>query len=87
MYFVDISSKSSKFLRGLDKHISERIKLTLKSKLGQNPFLSDAKFIGRFEGEKVFRIRIGDFRALYMVNENKKIVLVTKIDKKDSVYD
>jgi len=56
-------------------------------RLGENPIPSDSKFIGRDNNEMVFRYRIGKFRALYKVKEAQKIILVTKIDKRDKVYD
>lgn len=86
MYFVDISQRAQKFLDKLDSHIRERIEKTLK-RLENNPVPSDAKFIGRENGDKIFRYRIGDYRALYSINENKKIILVIKIDKRPRVYD
>lgn len=51
------------------------------------PVPADAKFICRDNGEKVFRYRIGDYRALYKVKENEKVVLIAKIDKRPTVYD
>ena len=69
----------------LDHHLKERIENRLK-KLAENPVPSDAKFVGRDEGEKIFRYRIGDYRALYKVKEDMKIVLVAKIDKRSRVY-
>jgi len=86
MFSLDFSERAKRFLKKLDKHISERIVIKLET-LGENPFPSDSKFIGRDRGEKVFRVRIGDYRALYIVDENKEIILVTKIDKRDKVYD
>ncbi len=70
----------------LDKHISERIKNGLK-KLANNPVPPDAKFIGRDNGEMLFRYRIGDYRTLYKVKYDQNIILVTKIDKRPRVYD
>ena len=85
MYSVELSQKASKFLDKLDKHLSERIEERLKI-LANDPVPHDSKFIGRHEGDKVFRIRLGDYRALYKVKEKEKIVLITKIDKRDRVY-
>lgn len=85
MYFVDLSQNAQKFLDKLDLHIKDRIEKTLK-RLENNPVPGDAKFIGRESGEKVFRYRIGDYRALYSINENEKIILVMKIDKRPRVY-
>lgn len=86
MYFVELSVKAQEFLDRLDDNIKERIKKRLKY-LENNPVPSDSKFIGRDDDEMVFRHRIGKFRALYKVKENQKIILITKIDKRDKVYD
>ena len=87
MYVVHTSQKADQFLKKLDQHIKNRIEERLK-KLGDNPVPSDAKFIGRDEqNEKIFRYRIGDFRALYKIKDVEKIVLVAKIDKRPRVYD
>lgn len=85
MYFINLSQRAQKFLDKLDSHIKERIENTLK-RLENNPVPSDAKFIGREGGEKVFRYRIGDYRVLYSLDETKKIILVMKIDNRSRVY-
>jgi len=85
VYAVELSQRAQKFLQKLDKHIGERIEDRLR-KLGGNPIPSDAKFIARDDNDKVFRYRIGDYRALYKVKDNEKIVIVAKIDKRPRVY-
>ena len=85
MYEVHLSDNADKFIQKLDKHISERIIERLKH-LKDNPIPSDSKFICREENDKIFRYRIGDFRALYKVKESEKIVLIVKIDKRPRVY-
>jgi mRNA interferase RelE/StbE len=37
--------------------------------------------------ERAFRIRIGDYRALYEVDWNNKIILIDKMDKRSRAYD
>ncbi|MBS3079081.1 type II toxin-antitoxin system RelE/ParE family toxin [Candidatus Pacearchaeota archaeon] len=86
MYFVELSVKAQDFLEKIDKDTKDRIEKRLKN-LESNPIPSDSKFIGRDNNEMVFRYRIGKFRALYKVKEAQKIILVTKIDKRDKVYD
>ena len=87
MYQVHTSQKAEQFLKKLDQHIRIRIEERLK-KLGENPVPSDVKFIGRDnQNEKIFRYRVGDFRALYKIKDVEKIVLVAKIDKRPRVYD
>ena len=86
MYSIEFSNRSKKFLKNLDKHITERIIKRIEE-LKENSIPGDAKFIGRDkEGEKIFRYRIGDYRALYKSKEKEKIVLITKIDKRPRVY-
>ena len=85
MYHVELSQNAQRFLEKLDRHVKERIEERLK-RLSENPIPSDAKFICRADGDKVFRFRIGDYRALYEVKENERIVLIAKIDKRPRVY-
>ncbi len=87
MYQVDFSQRAQKFLDKLDSHIRKRLEDSLK-RLRTNPVPSDTKFIGRDEdGEKIFRYRIGDYRALCKVKEQQQIVLIAKIDKRSRLYD
>lgn len=86
MYAVELSQNAQKFLNKLDSHIKERIENTLK-RLEANPVPSDAKFIGRDSNEKMFRYRIGHYRALYLLDETNKIILIIKIDKRPRIYD
>lgn len=87
MHSVELSQLSQKFLKKLDKNLSDRIQNRLK-RLGEIQVPSDAKFLGRDkEGNKIFRYRIGDYRALYKVKDQEKIVLISKIDKRPRVYD
>ena len=86
MVFVELSVRAQDFLNKLDKDTRERIEKRLKN-LENNPIPSDAKFIGRDNNEMIFRYRIGKFRVLYKFKEVQKIILVTKIEKRDKVYD
>lgn len=48
---------------------------------------SDSKFITRDENhDKIFRYRVGDYRALYKVKEKENIVLISEIDKRPRIY-
>lgn len=86
MYALDFSDRAKKFLKKLDKTISIRIINKLEN-LKDNPVPSDAVFVGREDGEKVFRCRIGRYRALYKLKDSEKLILITKIDKRPRVYD
>jgi mRNA interferase RelE/StbE len=84
LHFVELSCDTQDFLEKLDNNTKERITSRLR-KLEENPIPSDAKFITRLQNEKIFRYRIGDYRALYKIKEN--IILIIKIDKRQKAYD
>jgi len=74
-----------KFLDKADKDLYGRIIKKLEA-LKDNPYPSDVKrVIGR--EDKVFRVRVGKYRILYVVFDDKKEILVTDIDRRESVYD
>ena len=85
MYSVELTSKLQRFLDKLDAVTKTRIEKGL-TRLEKQAVFNDAKSIGRVSGEKVFRCRIGIFRALYTINELARVVLIHKIDKRSRVY-
>lgn len=85
MYSVELSVRAQKFLNKLDKKLKQRIEKRLKN-LEQNPIPTDSKFIKKENRNMIFRYRIGNLRALYNIKINQKIVLITKIDKRDKIY-
>lgn len=63
-YEVHLSQACSRALEKMEHIDRERIINRLK-RLSEDPYPTDSKFITRHSGDKVFRIRIGDHRALY----------------------
>ena len=87
MYTVYPSKDVDKFLDKLDAHIRVRLEEKLKT-LGITPIPSDSKFIERdVFGDKIFRYRIGDYRALYKVKDSEQAVIIIKVDKRPRIYD
>lgn len=87
MFELNYSNQSKKFLKNCEKELSLRI-LNKLELLRKNPVSSDAKFIGRDkEGNKIFRIRVGKMRILYKIKDSEKIILVSKIDKRERIYE
>ena len=62
MLEVHLSDNANKFLDKLGSDIRQRVIARLR-KLGENPIPKDAKFLMREGEDKIFRYRIGDFRA------------------------
>jgi mRNA interferase RelE/StbE len=85
MFKLEFSSKSAKFLKKGQKDMSLRIFERIQ-KLSENPFPSDCK---RVEGrkEKVFRVRVGNYRILYVVFHEDNKLFISEIDKRNRIYD
>lgn len=83
-FHVHLSSSAQKFLEKADEITYQRIVKRLE-RLSEDPFPLEAKRVmGRVE--KVFRVRVGDYRILYVVYLDKRVVLITHIDKRPRVY-
>ena len=74
----------TKFLNKLNKQINDRILDKIEETLTENPVPHDDKAIIGKHG--VFRIRIGDYRALYRINYQEYKIIIFKIDKRSKVY-
>ncbi len=83
-FAISYDQQPRKFLKKYDQHIVRRLIDKIENTLSNNPVPHDAKSIVKAHG--VFRIRIGDFRALYRINYQNSTIVVVKIDKREGVY-
>ena len=81
---VRLGSKAQHFLGTCEKELYGRIREKLE-KLAQDPFPHDMKRVMGTK-EKTFRVRVGDYRILYVVLTDEIIVLVVNIDKRPKAY-
>ena len=83
---IDYDKQPLKFFKKLklNKDIIKRIVDKIDETLKNNPVPSNAKAIVGKHG--VFRIRIGDYRALYRINHEENKIIIVKIDKRPKVY-
>ncbi|MFA4936632.1 MAG: type II toxin-antitoxin system RelE/ParE family toxin [Candidatus Methanoperedens sp.] len=82
-YSISFDKNVKKFLSELNQSQKERIRDKLLSFI-ENPFSGDIKKIkGR---EDVFRLRIGDYRVLYILDNKEKSICIVKIDKRSRIY-
>ena len=83
-FSIHLSSTSQKFLKKANDETYSRIIKKLKE-IADDPFPPDVKrVVGR--KEKLFRVRVGDYRILYVVYLDKKAVLIVNVDKRSMVY-
>lgn len=82
---IHLSSRGHKFLKRVDKRTYDRLVRKLVT-LAEDPFQLDVKKImGR--KEKLYRVRVGDYRILYEIYLEKKVVLIVNIDKRSRIYE
>ena len=84
MLNVGFSSQARKFLKSVDDTLWSRITGKIEE-LCSNPFPSDSKRV-KGRKEKVFRVRVGDFRILYVVFNERNLLFISKIEKRSKVY-
>jgi mRNA interferase RelE/StbE len=83
MYRVSITSRSERDLRKLDRAIKNRIVKALLS-LESNPRPTGCLKVQSEEG--VWRIRVGDWRIGYTVNDVAEEVVVVRIGHRSEFY-
>ena len=70
-------------MRGLSQQAQQRITAALR-KLRDDPRPPDCRQLSGSEG--VYRIRIGDYRVIYTVENDILLVLVVKVGHRGDVY-
>ena len=81
-YIIKWHPKAYKFLKKLPYDIIRRV-LDKFDLLAQDPF----RFLEHYEGENVYKFRVGDYRALIDVDFQNKILLVRVFDKRGRIYE
>ena len=81
MYFLEIEENAEKFLKKLDKRNKEIILKKIYS-IRENPF----RYLKRLEGNKLWRLRIGDYRAIVDVVVSGKRIVVLRIGYRKNIY-
>ena len=83
-YVVEVKPSARKELEDLPNSVLGRAVRKMES-LGENPRPAGCK---KLKGYKdVWRIRVGDWRILYVIDDDGKLVSVTRIAHRREVYD
>jgi len=81
MYILEISKSAKEFLEKLEQRDREIILNKIYS-IKENPF----RFLKRLQGDKLWRLRIGDFRAIVDVIISMNKIIVLRIGHRKNVY-
>jgi len=82
MFQIELTETSKDFLRKLQKKDTEIILNKIYS-IRENPY----RFLKRLKGEKLWRLRIGEYRAIADVIVSMNKIIVIRIGHRKNVYD
>ncbi|ELP56564.1 MULTISPECIES: type II toxin-antitoxin system RelE family toxin [Microcystis] len=82
-YQIRLKTSAAKEFKKLPSSIRQRVSDSLE-KLQQDPRPSG---VVKLKGEdKMYRLRVGDYRIVYTIEDNDKIIKVTRIGHRQDVY-
>ena len=81
-YKIEIKKSAVKELNEIPKKDLQKIVKKIGS-LSENPRQRECR---KLSGEEKYRIRVGKYRILYMIEDDKLIVYVVKIAHRKDVY-
>ncbi len=82
-FTVRISKRAERELRNIDRR--DRIRIAARiDQLASNPRPDDVKKLAG--GEALYRIRVGDYRILYRIEDEELLVLVVRVGARGEVY-
>ena len=85
MFDVEFSSSAKKFLKKAGTDVAKRVVDEIE-KLREEPFPKDVKRVVNRK-EKIFRVRVGDYRIQYSVFYEKNLLFISDVDKRSKAYD
>ena len=84
MYKVQIDKKVLKELRKIDKKYREKIIETIEGKIAKNPYIGK-KLLG--ELSDFYRYRVGDYRIIYLIFDDRVEIEIVKVGHRKEVYE
>ena len=81
MFQIEITETAKEFLKKLNKKDSEMILNKIYS-IRENPF----RYLKRLQGEKLWRLRIGDYKTIVDVIVSMNKIVVVRIGHRKNVY-
>ena len=83
MYKVELGREPEKFYRKQNRKIQIQISISLR-KLASNPRSEQAKKLAGMD--ELYRVRLGDYRIVYRIEDDRLVVLIVRIAHRREVY-
>ena len=85
MYRIEIEAEAEKALRRLPRNTAKRIRSKLLA-LAADPFARNSN-VRKLTGREGYRLRVGNWRALYTIDPCNEIISVLVIKPRGGAYD
>jgi len=85
-YTIELTRPAARWLRKLDQAIRRRIAARIDS-LADDPRPPGCLQLQGSDDPPLYRVRVGDYRIIYCIEDDKLIVLVVRIGHRSDVYD
>ena len=85
-YSVDYTNAARKAIDKLDQQVKNRIENWINTNLEgcENPRFSGKALTGNFAGK--WRYRVGGYRIIAEIQDDKVVILVIDVDKRNDIY-
>ena len=84
MYRILFTKSADKTLRKLPRNTAQRIRRSL-DRLAANPY-AEHHDVTKLQNRPGYRLRVGDWRVIYEIENDQLIILVLRIGSRGEVY-
>lgn len=81
-YFIDIKRSAQKSLENIPENIQKKVISAIRG-LASNPRPSGSK---KLSGREGWRIRVGDYRVIYEIHDQRLIIVVVNVGHRSIIY-
>lgn len=85
MYQIAFETEAAKALQRLPRNTAHLIRAKI-DQLARNPHAPNNN-VKRLRGQAAYRLRVGDWRVLYRLEDTRLIIVVVKIRPRSGAYD
>ena len=83
MYAVELKPQAAKFIAAQPKKIQHQLIAHIEA-LAVNPRPAGSKLL--YTQEKLYRIRSGDYRIIYQIQDKKLLVVIIRVGDRKDIY-
>ena len=84
MYKIVFSKQVYKSLRRIPRDVIDRMRRRL-DQIAEDPYAQYAN-VTKLQNRAGYRLRLGDWRVIYVVQEDKLVILVLKVGSRGDIY-